>query len=89
MESARPLALYAAWKVESGMDGDADVAMAKSYAGEACLVVARRAHQIFGAIGYCAEHPLHRFHKRILAARHDYGDTAHHAETIARAIGLA
>jgi len=89
VESARPLALYAAWKVESGMDGDADVAMAKSYAGEACLVVARRAHQIFGAIGYCAEHPLHRFHKRILAARHDYGDTAHHAETIARAIGLA
>ena len=35
---------------------------------EAGLRVARRGHQIMGAIGYCEEHPLHLFHKRILAA---------------------
>ena len=88
VESARPLALHAAWKAQEGLPCDADVAMAKSYTGDACLAVARKAHQIFGAIGYCEEHPLHRFHKRILAARLAYGDAAHHAETIARAIGL-
>jgi acyl-CoA dehydrogenase len=66
----------------------ADVAMAKSYAGEACLAVARKAHQIFGAISYCDEHPLHHFHKRIVAARLAFGDAAHHQEIVARAIGL-
>jgi alkylation response protein AidB-like acyl-CoA dehydrogenase len=66
-----------------------DVAMAKAYAGEACLAVARRGHQIFGAISYCAEHPMHLFHKRIHAASVDFGDAALHLETVARAIGLA
>ncbi|MBM3218714.1 MAG: acyl-CoA dehydrogenase [Candidatus Rokubacteria bacterium] len=65
-----------------------DVAAAKAYASEACLTVARRAHQIFGAISYCAEHPLHMIHKRILAASLDFGDTTLHLERVARAIGL-
>ena len=63
--------------------------IAKAYAGEACLRVARRAHQIFGAISYCEEHPLHLFHKRMLAARSDFGDADLHLEAVARAIGLA
>jgi alkylation response protein AidB-like acyl-CoA dehydrogenase len=88
VESARPLLYCAAWKVERGLDAAADVAMAKSYAGEASLAVARKAHQIFGAIGYCEEHPLHRLHKRILAARLDFGDGPSHLETVADAIGL-
>ena len=50
---------------------------------------ARKAHQVFGAISYCEEHPLHRFHKRIIAARLDFGDGALHQEAIARAIGLS
>ena len=64
------------------------VAAAKAYAGEACLRVARRAHQIFGAISYCEEHPLHLFHKRILAASLDFGDADLHLESVAQAIGL-
>jgi alkylation response protein AidB-like acyl-CoA dehydrogenase len=87
--TARPLVWSAAWHVQEGRAADSQVAMAKSYAGDACLAVARRAHQIFGAIGYCDEHPLHRLHKRILAGRRDYGDASHHAEAIARSIGLA
>ena len=62
--------------------------MAKAYAGDACLAWRAAAHQIFGAISYCEEHPLHLFHKRILAASLDFGD-ARHLETVARAIGLA
>jgi alkylation response protein AidB-like acyl-CoA dehydrogenase len=61
----------------------------KAHAAEVCPVVARRGHQIFGAISYCEEHPLHLFHKRIQAAGLEFGDSSHHLETVARAIGLA
>jgi len=62
--------------------------MAKAYAGEACLRVARRGHQVFGAISYCEEHPLHLFHERIQAASLDFGDPELQVETVARALGL-
>jgi alkylation response protein AidB-like acyl-CoA dehydrogenase len=90
VESARWLTWEAAWKLESGRpDADAAVATAKAYGALACLRVARRGHQIMGAIGYSEEHPLHLFHKRILAASLDAGDAGLHLETVARAIGLA
>lgn len=90
VESARWLVWEAAWKLESARpDAEAAVATAKAYCGEAALRVARRGHQIMGAIGYSEEHPLHLFHKRILAAGLDMGDSALHLETVARAIGLS
>ena len=89
VDTSRGLLHHAAWKLDTGAPAAADVAMAKAYAGEACLAVARRGHQIFGAIGYCDEHSMHRLHKRILAASLDCGDAALHLETVARAIGLA
>jgi alkylation response protein AidB-like acyl-CoA dehydrogenase len=88
VDASRGLLYVAAWKVGEGVAADGDVATAKAYAGEACLTVARRAHQIFGAIGYCEEHILHLLHKRIHAASVDYGDAGLHLETVARAIGL-
>jgi alkylation response protein AidB-like acyl-CoA dehydrogenase len=88
VDASRGLLYAAAWKLSEGQPADTDVALAKAYAGEACLTVARRGHQIFGAIGYCDEHPLHRLHKRILAASLDCGDAALHLETVAQAIGL-
>jgi alkylation response protein AidB-like acyl-CoA dehydrogenase len=75
--------------VSEGRPAEGEVAMAKAYASEACLAVARRGHQIFGAISYCEEHPLHLIHKRIQAAALEFGDSSHHLETVARAIGLA
>jgi alkylation response protein AidB-like acyl-CoA dehydrogenase len=90
VETARVLLHHATGKTDDG-DDDAGtaVAAAKAYAGEACLAVARTAHQIFGAIGYCEEHPLHLFHKRIHAASIDFGDRIGHLEKVARSIGLA
>jgi 3-oxocholest-4-en-26-oyl-CoA dehydrogenase beta subunit len=88
VDASRSLLYLAAWKLGVGLAAEADVATAKAYAGEACLTVARRAHQIFGAIGYCEEHPLHLLHKRIQAASVDFGDAARHLETVALAIGL-
>jgi len=88
VDCARGLLYTAAWAVSEGRAAPADVSMAKAYSGEACLAVARRAHQIFGAISYCEEHPLHLFHKRIQAASLDFGDASLHLERVARAIGL-
>lgn len=88
VDASRGLLYAAAWKASEGSPAAADIAMAKAYASEACLAVARRGHQIFGAIGYCEEHPLHLLHKRILAASLDGGDAPRHLETIAQAIGL-
>ena len=89
VDVSRGLLYSAAWTLDTRGTAATEVAMAKAYAGEACLSVARRGHQIFGAIGYCDEHPLHRLHKRILAASLDGGDASLHLETVARAIGLA
>jgi len=88
VDCSRGLLYAAAWRASEAMPAAREVAMAKAYAGEACLAVARRAHQIFGAISYCEEHPLHLIHKRIQAASLDFGDPALHLETVARAIGL-
>ena len=71
-----------------GHFGPPMISIAKAYASEVCVSVARRAHQIFGAISYCEEHPLHLFHKRMLAARSDFGDAALHLEAVARDMGL-
>jgi butyryl-CoA dehydrogenase len=88
VDTARGLLYLAAWKTTEGEPAERDVAIAKAHAGQACLAVARRGHQIFGAISYCEEHPLHLFHKRIQAAAVDCGDANHHLETVARSIGL-
>jgi alkylation response protein AidB-like acyl-CoA dehydrogenase len=89
VDAARALVRAAAWRLESGQSAEADVAMAKAYAGEACLAVARKGHQLLGAISFCEEHPLHLLHKRIHAASLDFGDAPAHYETVATAIGLA
>jgi alkylation response protein AidB-like acyl-CoA dehydrogenase len=90
VETSRWIVYEAAWRLDTGdAGGFAAVAAAKAYCGEACLRVARRGHQIMGAIGYCEEHPLHLFHKRILAGSLAWGDAAHHLETVAQAIALA
>jgi alkylation response protein AidB-like acyl-CoA dehydrogenase len=88
VDASRALLHVAAWTASEGRAAETEIAMAKAYAGEACLAAARRGHQVFGAIAYCEEHPMHLLHKRIHAASLDCGDAALHLEAVARAIGL-
>jgi alkylation response protein AidB-like acyl-CoA dehydrogenase len=88
VDASRALVHVAAWTASEGLAAEAEIATAKAYAGEACLAAVRRGHQLFGAIAYCEEHPMHLLHKRIHAASLDCGDAALHLETVARAIGL-
>ena len=54
-------------------NGTATIAAAKVRAGEAAGIGAAIAHQVHGAIGITAEHPLHVFTKRLWAWREEYG----------------
>ncbi len=49
------------------------IAAAKSCAGHAASAVVRDAHQCLGAIGFTAEHELHRHTNRLLAWRSEFG----------------
>src|SRR5438874_1579045 len=59
VETARGLLHSAAWRKQEGLSCATDVAMAKAYAGRTSQAVARKAHQLLGAISFCEEHPLH------------------------------
>ena len=52
-------------------------AAAKARASQAAGTVARLAHQVHGAIGYTAEHELHRWTTRLWAWRDEFGNEAH------------
>ena len=52
-------------------------AAAKARASQAAGEVARLAHQVHGAIGFTAEHPLHHWSKRLWAWRDEWGNEAH------------
>jgi acyl-CoA dehydrogenase len=64
---------------QEGLTGYAallEIAAAKTRAGEAAETGAGMAHQTHGAIGFTAEHVLHRFSLRALSWRDDFGDEA-------------
>ncbi len=72
----------AADTLASGDEGSAlllEVAAAKVRCGEAAETASAIAHQVHGAIGFTAEHPLHRLTLNALAWREDYGTEAHWA----------
>ena len=42
--------------------------------------------QVFGGIAVTAEHPAHRFLRRIVVREQQFGDAAHHARALGRAL---
>lgn len=61
-----------------------EVAGAKIRAGEAAGAGAAIAHQVHGAIGFSAEHALHRYTQRLWAWRDDFGGEAEWAVRLGR-----
>jgi alkylation response protein AidB-like acyl-CoA dehydrogenase len=79
--------LYAA----AALDEDADevartVSVAKAYVSRAAREVAHGAMQVFGGIAVTAEHPAHRFLRRIIVRERQFGDAAHHERALGRAL---
>jgi alkylation response protein AidB-like acyl-CoA dehydrogenase len=82
--------LYAA----AALDEDADEAartasIAKAYVSRAAREVAHGAMQVFGGIALTAEHPAHRFLRRIIVRERQFGDAAHHERALGRALAAA
>ncbi len=46
--------------------------------------VAHGAMQVFGGIAVTAEHPAHRFLRRIIVRERQFGDAAHHERALGR-----
>ena len=80
--------LYAAAALDENTDDAArTVSIAKAYVARAAREVAHGAVQVFGGIAVTAEHPAHRFLRRIIVRERQFGDAAHHERELGR--GLA
>jgi len=88
LEFARPAVWRAGWSVARDAPTRArDVSMAKAMANDAAELVGRKALQCHGAIGYTVEADLHLYLKRTWALARAWGDSAHHTDRVASALG--
>jgi len=86
-DSSWSTVLFAAAALEEGAD-DAlrTAAIAKAFVSRAAQEVAQAAVQVFGGIAFTAEHPAHRYLRRIIARGQQFGDARHHERGIGRAL---
>ncbi len=82
--------LYAAAALdEDAEDTPRTVSIAKAYVSRAAREVAHGAMQVFGGIAVTAEHPAHRYLRRIVVRERQFGDAAHHERALGRALASA
>jgi len=79
---------HAAWMLSEGIPCTKEVAIAKTWAGDASQRVITLAHQIHGAIGVTMEHDLHFYTRRAKAAELTFGDADFYREIVAQEMGL-
>jgi alkylation response protein AidB-like acyl-CoA dehydrogenase len=69
-------------------DGDPEAAraasIAKAYVSRGAREVAHSAMQVFGGIAFTAEHPAHRFLRRVGVRAQQFGDAAEHERLLGR-----
>jgi alkylation response protein AidB-like acyl-CoA dehydrogenase len=79
--------LYAAAALdEDAAEAPRTVSIAKAYVSRAAREVAHGAIQVFGGIAVTAEHPAHRFLRRIAVRERQFGDAAHHERELGRSL---
>ena len=87
VESSWSSVLYAAASVDEDQDGSLLTAsIAKAYAARATRAVAHGALQVFGGIAFTAEHPAHRFLRRIVARGEQFGTARDHERALGQAL---
>jgi alkylation response protein AidB-like acyl-CoA dehydrogenase len=84
-ESGWSAVRYAAAALDDGDPEAAQAAsIAKAYVSRGAREVAHSAMQVFGGIAFTAEHPAHRFLRRIGVRAQQFGDAAHHERRLGR-----
>ena len=83
--SAWSTVLYAAASLDGG-DAARTASIAKAYVSRSCRDVAHGAMQVFGGIAFTAEHPAHRYLRRIIVREQQFGDALYHERELGRAL---
>ena len=87
VESSWSSVLYAAAALdERELDSLRTASIAKAYAGRATHEVAHSALQVFGGIAFTAEHPAHRFLRRIAVRSGQFGTPREHERSLGRSL---
>jgi alkylation response protein AidB-like acyl-CoA dehydrogenase len=87
VESSWSSVLYAAASLdESEADALRTASIAKAYASRATLDVAHGALQVFGGIAFTAEHPAHRYLRRIVVRGGQFGAARDHERSLGRSL---
>jgi alkylation response protein AidB-like acyl-CoA dehydrogenase len=87
VEASWSSVLYSAASLDERQPGSVqDASVTKAWSSRATLAVAHGALQVFGGIAFTAEHPAHRFLRRIAALGGLYGDAAEHERALGRTI---
>ncbi len=82
--------LYAAAALDEGAgEAPRTASIAKAYVSRAAREVAHGAMQVFGGIAVTAEHPAHRYLRRIIVRERQFGDAAHHERALGRELATA
>jgi len=88
VEGTRLSAYQTAWMLSEGLPCTQEVAIAKTWAGEASQRVMALAHQIHAAIGVTIDHDLQYYTRRAKAAEVTFGDASLYREVVAQGMGL-
>jgi alkylation response protein AidB-like acyl-CoA dehydrogenase len=88
-ESSWSSVLYAAASLDEDEPGSLRTAsIAKAFASRSTHEVAHGALQVFGGIAFTAEHPAHRFLRRIAARGSQLGTAREHERSLGRSLAL-
>jgi len=85
---SRFIAYEAIWHLAENRESDVEVSVAKAWVSEAYERVCALAHQVHGAIGFTAEHPLHQYTRHAMSASLSHGDADTHYDRLATHLGL-
>ncbi|MBO9352379.1 hypothetical protein GG851_00120 [Bordetella petrii] len=80
------LAREALWRMEQKLPYRVNVAQAKSFANEHCMMVCRSAQQIHGGMGFMLEFDLNLWYRRVGSWSLRGGTSAEHRRTVAAAL---
>lgn len=86
IQACRLLTLYAAWKMDQGLDPRVEISLIKFYGARVLHDVVDRALQVHGALGYSKDTPLEAFYREARAARIYDGPDEVHRMVVARRI---
>ena len=86
IQAARLLTLFAAWKMDQGLDARKEISLIKFFGAKVLHDVVDRAIQVYGALGYSRDTPLERFYREARAARIYDGPDEVHRVVVARRI---